>query len=83
MPPIKLSDEEIRLLSYYVAGLHADKHATVSIDKADARCPVCHAPVLIAEAVQANLHVDYLGEDFYFECRECLDAFLRVPEAFF
>lgn len=82
MPPVQLTQEEVKLLSFYIAGLHAAKYPTVRWDKADAFCPVCYAPVLIKQAEEAGLAVKFLGENYYFECQDCVNTFRRSPEAF-
>ncbi|RMF65859.1 MAG: YHS domain-containing protein [Calditrichaeota bacterium] len=82
MPPLKLSDKEIRLLSYYVAELHRAQNETVSEAEADARCPVCYAPVKKEKALADDLFVSYLGTHYYFECEQCLETFRQAPEAF-
>ncbi len=82
MPPIELTDEEICSLSHYIAGLHASKNATADEKEADTHCSVCRAPVVIEEARKKNLVLTYLETDHYFECKQCMEAFSRVPEAF-
>ncbi|NIR47369.1 hypothetical protein GWO43_02695 [candidate division KSB1 bacterium] len=82
MPPIELTDEEVRLLSHYVAQLHRAKHPSVSPEEADAFCPVCFAPVSTEQAEKDRLYVTFLDEKYYFECEECEKAFRKAPEAF-
>jgi len=82
MPPVDLTGEEIDLLSYYIADLHRSKHATVPPDEADASCPICYAPVSIAQARANKLWSSFLGEKYYFECRDCLEVFRKYPVAF-
>jgi|GEM_PF-1582158 len=82
MPPIELTRREIDLLSHYIAELHRSKHATVSEAEADARCPVCYAPVSIEQAKANKLSGTFLGEKYYFECQDCLDLFGKYPVAF-
>ncbi|MFQ5677427.1 MAG: hypothetical protein ACE5G1_16180 [bacterium] len=82
MPPVELSAREIRLLSYYVAGLHRAKNPTVSKADADATCPVCYSPVSIAQARASKLYAKFLGKRYYFECQDCAATFRKAPEAF-
>ncbi len=82
MPPIELTSREIDLLSFYVAELHRAKHPTVSEADADARCPVCYAPVSIAQAKANKLTGTFLGQKYYFECEDCLQLFRKYPVAF-
>lgn len=82
MPSVELTAEENRLVSYFVAELHAYRQERVSPDKADAVCPVCYASVSTERADAAGLHKMFLGESYYFECEMCLEAFRKAPEAF-
>lgn len=82
MPPVELTPREVKLLSYYIAGLHAAKYATVTWDEADTFCPVCYAPVVIKQAKAEGLAAKFLGDMYYFECQDCLNTFKRSPEAF-
>lgn len=82
MPPIELTDAEIRALSHFIAGLHAQKYQTVSEEDADARCPVCSAPVSMAQAEAAQLTLTYLNKMNYFDCLDCLDTFKQAPGAY-
>lgn len=82
MPPIQLTDGEIKLLSYYIAELHRAVHPTVPAEEADARCPVCYASVSIKKAKIEEFFTSYLGEKYYFECQDCMVTFEKAPEAF-
>ncbi len=82
MPPITLSDEEIRLVGRYIAGLHAAKQPPVPPGDADAECAVCYAPVSKKTAAANKLVGKVRGQSYYFECDECRDAFMRAPEAY-
>lgn len=82
MPPISLTEKEIHQVSRYIGELHAAKYPTVSLDKADAMCPVCYAPVSIAQAKQNNLEVNFRDNKYYFECEDCLQTFRAAPEAY-
>lgn len=82
MPDIELTQEEITALSYYVSTLHASGQKTVSEDEADARCPVCFAPVLKAAAIADSLVYTFAGKEYYFECRDCLELFKQIPEPY-
>ncbi|MFQ5706544.1 MAG: c-type cytochrome [bacterium] len=82
MPPIELSDREMRLVSDYVAELHRANHPSVPEKEADTYCPVCYAPVASKQAVAENLFVSYLGDKYYFECQDCVKTFEKAPEAF-
>lgn len=82
MPPIQLTEKEIRLLSYYVAELHAARQPAIPASEADAICAVCYAPVSTARAREQKLSANFLGQDYYFECQACFDTFKKAPEAF-
>jgi YHS domain-containing protein/mono/diheme cytochrome c family protein len=82
MPPIRLTDKDITLLSHYIAELHRAAHPTIPEEEADTHCPVCYAPVSIEKATTEKLFVSYLGEKYYFECHDCMEAFEKAPEAF-
>lgn len=82
MPPIDVTQEEMRQVSYYIAELHAAKHSATSEAEADARCPVCYVPVSKAQAEEENLVANFRDTKYYFECRDCLNAFESAPEAF-
>ena len=82
MPPVELMPEEIRLVSLYIAELHAARHATVADADADARCPVCNAPVASTQAEERGLRLEYLGKVYYFECPKCKNLFIDAPEAY-
>ena len=82
MPPIELTQKEIRTVSLYIAELHAARHATVAEDSADARCPVCNAAVSSTQAEEKSLHLEYLGKVYYFECPKCKNLFIEAPEAY-
>lgn len=81
MPAIEISGQEIQLLSHYIAELHRANHPTVSEEEADTHCPVCYAPVSVESATKEKLFTTYLGDKYYFECRECLATFEKAPEA--
>lgn len=82
MPNIRLTEPEIRLVSRFVAELHAAAHRAEVSGETDAQCPICYARVFREEARMKNLWFRYLGEDYYFECRECKELFARAPEAY-
>ncbi len=82
MPPVKLTRDEIRLVSRYVAEIHAATHGTVGTADADAKCPVCYVPVSSKQSESEQLAASFLGEKYYFECQDCLDTFRKAPEAF-
>lgn len=82
MPPIDLSQKEIRLLGHYIAELHAATHRTVADKKANRNCPVCYAPVSREDAIKQKLFVSYLNKTYYFECCQCKETFQKAPEAF-
>jgi len=82
MPPIEMTEEEMRQVSYYIAELHAAKHSATSEVEADARCPVCYAPVSTSQAEEENLVANFRDTRYHFECRDCLVAFKSAPEAF-
>ena len=79
---IKLTDQEIQAVSHYVAEIHRSKQKAVPEDKADKHCPVCSAAVSSEKASEENLFVDYLGTKYYFECKDCLNTFLKAPEIY-
>ena len=82
MPQLELTPDEIRAVSYYVSRLHAQMQKTVRAEEADARCPVCFAPVSIKDAESKNLVFNFSGDNYYFECMECLQLFVQVPEPY-
>lgn len=82
MPPVDLTEEEMRQVSYYIAELHAAKNSTITEGEADARCAVCYAPVSKDQAHEEKLVADFRDTKYYFECHDCLNAFKRAPEAF-
>lgn len=82
MPHVELTQEEIDLVSQFVAELHAAANATVSADQADTKCPVCGAPVLMESANQNEFWISYLDSTYYFECEACKETFNKAPEAF-
>lgn len=82
MPPIEMTEEEMRQVSYYIAELHAAKHSAMAEDEADARCPICYAPVSKTQAEEKNLVANFRETKYYFECRDCLVAFQSAPEVF-
>lgn len=82
MPPIELAEREIRLVSYYIAELHNSRLPELSEEEIDTYDPVCYAPVSIAQAKEAGLFATFLGKKYYFATRECLETFLKAPEAF-
>lgn len=82
MPPIDLSQEDMRLLSLYIAEIHRANHPSVPEEQADTYCPVCYAPVSMAQASADKLVSSYLGDKYYFECEDCMKAFEEAPEAF-
>lgn len=79
MEPLELTDEEIRLVSSYIASLHASKQTPVPEEEADAICPICGVRVSSAMAMENNLQYEYLEKTFYFECQECLETFKSAP----
>lgn len=81
MTPIELTREEMRLLSHFVAELHRARNPTVKVAEADAICPVCYAPVSIAQAKANKLYGRMPDKKYYFECQNCFDAFTKAPEA--
>lgn len=82
MPVVKLNNEEIRLVSRFVAELHAATHGIELAENADATCPVCGAKVSAEKAKNAGLWFSYLDETYYFECEECKSLFSDQPEVF-
>lgn len=82
MPPIRLTEQEMKLVSRYIAHLHAMKYATVTAAEADAKCPVCSAPVSTQEATEKSLTATYMDTTYYFECEQCIQAFQKAPMAF-
>lgn len=82
MPPVPMNSEEIRLVSLFVAELHAATHGKLRPGEGDARCPVCNAGVLSTQAKEQGLWFQYLGSTFYFECEACKKLFAEQPQAF-
>ncbi len=82
MPEVELTKQEINALSFYISTLHAAVQNTVSEDEADARCPVCYAPVSTANAKAAGLVYTFSDKEFYFECPDCLELFKKIPEPY-
>lgn len=82
MPPIKLTDKEIQLVSTYVAELHASLQPAIPASEADAVCPVCGALVSSRQAKEKDNWFEYLGMTYFFECSACKDVFIRAPEAY-
>jgi YHS domain-containing protein len=82
MPEVELSKEEITALSVYISTLHAAGQKIVSEEEADARCPVCFAPVSIKAAKAASLGYTFSGKEYYFECQDCLELFKQIPEPY-
>ena len=82
MPEINLSEEDIRLLSYYVAELYNARLPELPREEIDAYDPVCYAPVSKRRARQANLVAKYLDQTYYFATIETLETFKKAPEAF-
>ena len=82
MPPVQLTDKEARLISYFIADLHAARQPVLNGAHADAMCPVCYASLSMKQAKANELFARFLGTTYYFECEECLNAFKKAPEAF-
>ncbi len=82
MPPIKLSEDEIHYLSYYVTSLHQLKYQHVAEENADTKCPVCQALIQKAVADSQNLSFVFADNKYYFECDECKYVFQQAPIAY-
>ena len=82
MPEVELTKEEINALSFYISTLHASGQTTVAEEDADARCPVCFAPVSTEAAKAASMVYMFSGKEFYFECQDCLELFKKIPEPY-
>jgi YHS domain-containing protein len=82
MPVVKMSNEEIRLVSRFVAELHAATHGSEVVENADTTCPVCNADVSTEKAKELGLWFTYLDETYYFECEACKKLFSEQPEVF-
>lgn len=82
MPAIALSEKEIRLVSYFIAELHAATHRSASPALADTVCAVCYAPVAMEQAERDGLAFTYLQHRYYFECDRCKALFIEAPEAY-
>lgn len=82
MPQIRLYNDEIHLISRFVAELHAASHGQKYEENADTICPVCKARVNSALAKQDGLWFTYFGETYYFECKKCKELFSKQPEVF-
>jgi YHS domain-containing protein len=79
MPPIPLTPHEINALTQYIGVLHAQAHANPDLQNPDGICPICGAPLKIADAEANHLAVTYQGSKFYFECPDCKVVFERDP----
>ncbi len=82
MIDINLTELEILSVSRYVAEIHKSKQKAVPKDKADKHCPVCNAAVSSEKATNEKLYVDYLGMLYHFECKDCLNTFIKAPEVY-
>ncbi len=82
MPAIELSNDEIHLVSTYVAEMHASLQPPIPASEVDSICPVCSAPVSSRLAREKEHWFEYLGTMYYFECGACEEVFKRAPEAF-
>ena len=82
MPPQNLTPKEIRLVSYYIAGLYSSTLPPIPKKEVDAYDAVCFAPVSKEKAKSANLYVRYLGTEYYFASQRTMDTFKEAPEAY-
>ncbi len=82
MPVQNLTPKEIRLVSYYIAGLYNSTLPPIPEDEIDASDAVCFAPVSKERAKSANLYVRYLGTEYYFASQRTMDTFKEAPEAY-
>ncbi|MFQ5632114.1 MAG: c-type cytochrome [bacterium] len=82
MPTIELSNDEIHLVSSFVAELHKATHGQEFLESAEATCPVCKANVSAEKTKEAGLWFTYLEETFHFECEACKKLFSEQPEVF-
>lgn len=82
MPIIRLNNEEIDLVSRFVAELHKATHGQEFLDAADQVCPICKANIFSTAAKEAGLWFTYLDEMYYFECEACKKLFSEQPEVF-
>jgi len=81
MPPIDISQSDIRFLGNYIAELHTSKYAG-KVDNADSKCAVCNLPVNRDIAVNAKFYRFFGDRHYYFECEQCLQTFEKSPEIF-
>ena len=77
MPPLDLTPPEIRLLSKYVAHLHAKTKTDPHLKNPDATCPVCGVPLQISKAATGDLQAAVDGKNYYFDCADCKRLFER------
>jgi len=82
MPAQSLTPKEIRLVSYYIAGLYNSTLPPIPKNEIDAYDAVCFAPVSKEKAKSANLYVRYLGTEYYFASQRTMDTFKDAPEAY-
>lgn len=77
MPRLDLTAAEIKALTQYVAHLHAKVKTDPRLKNPDSLCPVCGARLQAAQALSANLHMVVEGRNYYFDCVDCKNLFVR------
>lgn len=77
MPALDLTPEEIGALTQYVASMHVKAKADPQLKHPDGVCPVCGAPLKIADAAAQGLQSHYEGKMYSFECADCKRMFER------
>ncbi|MGH7596669.1 MAG: c-type cytochrome [bacterium] len=77
MPPLDLTQNEIKALAKYVAHLHAKTNTDPNLKNPDGVCPVCGALLKISKAQADDLQATHEGEIFYFDCADCERLFER------
>jgi mono/diheme cytochrome c family protein/YHS domain-containing protein len=77
MPPLDLTPDEIKALAKYVAHLHAKTKTDPNLKNPDGRCPVCGAPLKLANAKAEDLQSTYADKTYYFDCADCKRLFER------
>lgn len=82
MPPIPLTHQEISALAHYITTLHAKAFTPANLTGHDARCPVCGATLLKANAIKNGLEASVGGNFYYFECPDCKNIFLSNPKVY-
>ena len=75
MPPLDLTASDIKALAKYVAHLHAKSKTDPKLKNPDGKCPVCGAPLQVAQAKTEALEITFAGKTYYFDCIDCKHMF--------